>query len=498
MIVGIDVGTQSLKVVVTDDALAPRGTASTGYVPTMPAAGRAEQHPALWEAALAPTIGAALADAGARADEVVCLGITGQLDGCVPVDGDGNALGPCLIWMDRRAEAELAGLPLREIRATTGTVPDASHLGAKIRWLRRHGGTARPARYHQPVSYLVERLTGEAVIDHALASTSMLYGLAARDYDPALLDLFEIARGELPGLREATDPAGSLNARGAALTGLERGIPVAVGTGDDFASPLGAGVFGPGAAAVVLGTGEVVGTVHGAPLIDSADLVETHAYPAGGYFLENPGWLAGGAISWLIETLALRDAQDLDCLAAQVPPAADGLIFLPALSGAMAPEWHAGARGCFYGLTPAHGKGHLARAVLEGCAFAMRDVVDRLCELGARVDRLALTGGGARSRIWAQIRADVVGLPAVMPTHRHSAPMGAAMLAAVAGEIAPSLAAIPLPSPAPAAIVEPDPCGAEALGRAYGRYRRLFESLRPMFSAAPASAPSAPAGRHDR
>jgi xylulokinase len=481
MIVGIDIGTQSLKAVAVDRDLRVRGEAGTPYRPSLPRAGWAEQSPALWEQALAPTIAGALTRAGTRLDAVEAIGISGQLDGCIPVDDGGRPLGPCIIWMDRRAQAEMAGLPADLIRARTGIVPDASHMAAKIRWLKRRPGEARARRFHQPVSYMVERLTGEAVIDHALASTSMLYALDARDYDDALLGLFEVERRELPELRDAATRAGSLNARGADLTGVPRGTPVAVGTGDDFAAPLGAGITGPGPAAVVLGTGEVVGAVHGSAAIDPADLVETHAYPAGGYFIENPGWLAGGAVAWLAETLALGDVAELDRLAGAVPAGAEGVIFLPALTGAMAPEWTAAARGCFYGLTPSHGRGHLARAVLEGCAFAMRDVVERLRAIGARVDSLSLLGGGAQSRLWAQIRADAVGLPATLPRHRHTSALGAAMLAAVACGAIESLDAAAAQIAGPAGTIAPDARATESLDHAYRQYRRLFESLRPMF-----------------
>ena len=325
MIVGVDIGTQSLKAMVVDRDLAVRGAASRSYRPSLDQDGRAEQSPLLWENALAPTIAAALAEAGARADQVAALGISGQLDGCVPVDDRGDPLGPCIIWMDRRARAELADLPADLIRRRTGIVPDPSHLAAKIRWLKRRPGV-RARCYHQPVSYLVERLTGAAVIDHAQASTSMLYALATGDYDDGLLGLFEVERRELPELRAAGARAGALTARGAELAGLKPGIPVAVGTGDDFAAPLGAGVIGPGPVVVSVGTGEVVGAVHAAATIDPADLVETHVYPAGGFFIENPGWLAGGAVAWLIATLAIADLAELDRLAGAVPPGAEGVV----------------------------------------------------------------------------------------------------------------------------------------------------------------------------
>jgi xylulokinase len=487
MIVGVDIGTQSLKAIVADERLCLRGEAAVAYQPDYPRQGWAEQSPLLWEKAMAPAIAAALAAAGAPASAVTALGICGQLDGCLAVDGQGRPLGPCIIWIDRRAQAEMEGLPEDLIHRRTGIVPDASHMAAKIRWLKRHGtGAAAFRRFHQPVSYMVERLTGESTMDHALASTTMLYSLADRRFDAELLGLFETDEGELPRIAEAAGTAGRLHREGAALTGLPAGIPVAVGTGDDFAATLGAGPMRPGRAVAALGTGEVVSAVHGRPVIDSERLVETHAYPAGGYFIENPGWLAGGAVAWLSGVLGIEDYGEFDRLAGEVPAGSDGLVFLPTLTGAMSPRWVAAARGCFYGLSPAHGRGHLARALLEGCAFAMRDVVERLGQLTGPIDHLLLLGGGARSRLWARIRADLTGLPVFLPRQVDTTAVGAALLAAVAGSggIESVAAAGPLVETTTDPLA-PDPAARAALEDAYGRYRLLFDSLTPMFTEAP-------------
>ncbi len=387
--------------------------------------------------------------------------------------------------MDRRAEAETAVVAEDRLREKTGVTLDASHMAAKIRWLKRALPAARnAARFHQPVSYLVARLTGENLFDHGLASTTMLYSLAARAFDPELLDAFEIASGELPAIAEAAAPAGQLTADGAALCGLPAGVAVAVGTGDDFSTPLGAGLVAPGRVACVLGTAEVVGALDKAAKIDGRGLVETHSYAGGTFYIENPGWLSGGALAWLRQVLRFTDFAEFDALAAETPPGAEGVTFLPALSGAMAPEWIASARGCFYGLTPAHGAGHLARAALEGCAFAMRDVVERLVTLDMRVEELLLLGGGARSRVWAQIRADCTGLPVQRPALTDTSPLGAAICAAVAGGIhsdIPSCAAL---VGGDVETVEPDAAARPAYDDAYGAYRRLFDSLRPMFERA--------------
>jgi xylulokinase len=275
-----------------------------------------------------------------------------------------------------------------------------------------------------------------------------------------------------------------LTAQGAALTGLPAGIPVAVGTGDDFSTPLGAGVVDPGPVVVVLGTGEVVGAIHPMPTIDQESLVETHAYPGGAYLIENPGWLCGGALVWLKELLGIADFAALDNLAAEAPAGADGLLFLPALTGAMAPEWVPGARGCFYGLTPSHGRAHWARALLEGCAFAMRDVTDRLAQMGLETESLLLLGGGARSRIWGQIRADLTGLPVQLPQEIESSPIGAAMLAAVAaGRIADLRQAAALVR-GTRQTLQPIPDHKAVYDGAYERYRRLFAALKPLYEPA--------------
>ena len=398
------------------------------------------------------------------------------------MDTNGRALGPCLIWMDRRAGAETPVIAEGRLREKTGVTLDASHMAAKIRWLKRELPEVRnAARFHKPVSYLVARLTGENLFDHGLASTTMLYALEARAFDPELLDAFEIEIGELPAIAEAADLAGRLTPEGAALCGLPAGIAVAVGTGDDFSTPLGAGLVEPGRVACVLGTAEVVGALDNAAKIDARGLVETHSYAGGTFYIENPGWLSGGALAWLRQVLRLTDFAELDSLAAEIAPGAEGVTFLPALSGAMAPEWIASARGCFYGLTPAHGAAHLARAALEGCAFAMRDVVERLQGMEVATEALLLLGGGTKSRIWAQIRADCAGLPAQVPRLTNTSPVGAAMCAAVAEGLHGDLVECAGLVGEIAETVTPDPARREAYDEAYGAYHRLFDSLRPLF-----------------
>lgn len=432
-----------------------------------PAAGQAEQDPRAWEKAMEAAVAGALAESGDGAGDVTALAIGGQLDGCVAVDKHGTPLHPALIWQDRRAVAELAGLDAKRTFELTGQVLDPSHLAPKARWLTQH--VKGIARFHQPVSYLVEQLTGVAVLDPAHASTTLLYDLARGVWSDELLAAFELDGSLLPTVAPATSVAGPLQR---SLAGIPTGIPVAVGTGDDFATPLGAGLIKPGGrVAVVLGTAEVVGALAATPVRDAASspMVETHAYPTGCFFVENPGWLSGGAVRWTTRLLGLADDQALDRLAATAPPGADGVVFIPALTGAMTPVWRSHARGTLHGLAATHGPQHIARAVLEGLAFACRDVVERLATMGVVTDEILLLGGGSRSKLWRQIRADVLGRPHAIAPNPDSCPVGAALLAAVAGGYAAEIPA----GPEPTEIVQPQ----TTMDEAYARYQKLVTQV---------------------
>jgi xylulokinase len=488
--VGIDLGTQSLKAVVCDESFTVLGSHAVAVATQYPSAGRAEQDPRAWEAALAPAVSGALADAGCTAAEVTAIALSGQLDGCVACDVHGVAMHPALIWQDKRADERVAGVTRERLFEITGQVADAGHMAPKIRWLKARGD-ARPSRYHQPVTYLVERLTGAAVIDPAHASTTMLFDLLAGAWSQELLDAFGIEPSELPTLMPATSVAGELTKHGATLTGLREGTRVAVGTGDDFATPLGAGIVDAGQLVVALGTAEVVGTIAETPVFDMAatraasgtlidawraigePMVETHAYPSGGFFVENPGWMSGGVVRWATQLLGLGSDAELDGLAATAPPGAGGVTFVPALTGAMTPVWRAGARGTLHGLSAEHDRSHVARAVLEGLAFACRDVAARLTAMGLPLREAVVLGGGGRSRVWTQIRADALGLPHHVAARTDTCAIGAAMIAAVAAGAVPDLraAATHVPRPQVAAVPQGD------LDAAYARYHTLVATL---------------------
>ena len=215
-------------------------------------------------------------------------------------------------------------------------------------------------------------------------------------------------------------------------------------------------------------------------------LVECHPHAdPDGWLLENPGFVSGGNLRWWRDQFCDTDDYDrITAPAADVPPGCEGLVFLPCMQGAMAPEWNGAARGVFYGLTLAHTRDHMTRAILEGSAFALRDILDAMKNTGLDVARLTIVGGGAKGPLWRQIKADVTGLPVRVPSSIETTATGAAILAAVAsgvrGSIVDAVDAFVSYRPD---VHEPDPGTRDRYEDAYGRYRSVYDALRPVFNA---------------
>jgi xylulokinase len=437
-VIGVDVGSQSVKALLVDEAGNVVGTASAPCVMSHPASGWAEQEPEGWERAMADAVRAVRAEAGVGREDVTMLGLACQVDGLVAIDDRLRAVRPAIIWLDRRATRQSARLSdavgEAELVSRTGLNPDASHTAPKAMWLHDE----EPGRYDQtrwlaPVGgYLNGWLTGEVVQDHANASSTLLYDLHRRAWSDELVAHAGLHSDRLPPIRPAAEVVGPLRAQAAEALALSPRCQVVVGTGDDHGAALGAGAVGPGVVVDVTGTAEPVAVPSLEAVLDDERLVETHAHAVEGMLLvENPGFVSGGSTQWWAAIQGIPQAE-VFALAALAPPGSDGVLFLPTLSGATAPRWNDRMRGCFAGLALNHQPAHLARALLEGCAYALRDIVDRFAALGLAGEEIRVVGGGARSPLWLQIKADVTGRP-VRPVHGDCATSGgAAMLAAVA------------------------------------------------------------------
>ena len=489
-VVGCDVGSQSIKAVLVDPGGGIVASAASPYAMQHPASGWAEQEPQIWLDGLESVIGSLLAAGGVPGSAVGGLGFASQVDGLVAVDDAMVPLRPAIIWLDRRAAREAeqlrTALPVEHVLRVTGLNIDASHTAPKMMWLRdrepEHYGAA--AALLSPGAYMVAALTGEVVSDHANASSTMIYDVGRRAWSPELLDVTGIAPHLLGRLDEAQAVAGTLTAKAAAWLGLSPSCVVVVGTGDEHGACLGAGVVAPGVICDITGTAEPVAAAAPEPMLDAGGLVETHAHAAPfTWLIENPGFVSGGSTLWYAERVLGLSQRDLPALAEQAPAGCDGVAFLPALSGSMTPRWSDHARGVFSGLAMNHTRAHLARAVYEGTTFALRDIVDRLAEIGLDGEEVRVVGGGAASPFWMQLKADVTGRVVRGLSTPEPTAVGAAMLAGVGTGLFADLAAAIACLPAlDDRVYQPADTAAAVYDEAYDRYRALFDAVEPMFA----------------
>jgi xylulokinase len=484
-LIGADIGSQSVKAVLLDPDGAVVATAGQGCTMSHPANGWAEQDPAAWRAGLTSAVRQLITRSGVPPSEVTHVGLASQVDGVVPVDGRLRPLRPGLIWLDRRAtgqaDALAAELGPDRIFGTTGLNADASHIAPKLMWLREHEpDTYGRARWFPPVGgYMLGWLTGTLAQDHANASSTLLYDVRTGAWDQAMLAAADVDPGVLAEIRPSAQAAGTLTAEAAAGLGLRRDTVVVVGTGDEHAACVGAGAIVPGLVADVTGTAEPVAVTAASPVFDAEKVVETHAHAITGLMLvENPGFVSGGSTLWCSASVLGIDQASLFELAAGAPAGSDGVLFLPALTGAMVPRWNGRMRGTLAGLSMNHDRSHLARAVVEGCSFALRDVLERLDALGLAGDEIRIVGGGARSELWLQIKADVTGRAVRPVLADEPTALGAAILAGLAaGTFRDAHDAVARTVTPSERCYQPDERTRPVYQERYAQYRALYDGV---------------------
>ncbi|MGQ0669254.1 MAG: xylulokinase, partial [Actinomycetota bacterium] len=353
---------------------------------------------------------------------------------------------------------------------------------------------ARATHFMPPGTFVLREVSGALAVDYSNASSLALLDPRTRKWSAPVLDAVGLTADQLPELAGGTHAVGTVTRAFAEATGLSPDTVVAVGCGDEMAATLGAGVFSPGEVCDVVGTAEPVCAASEVPREDPTMLVECHPHAdPEAWLLENPGFVSGGNLRWFRDQLAplerraeadgFGDAYDLlGREAGSVPPGSEGLVFLPCMQGAMTPEWNGAARATFYGLTLAHTRAHMMRAVLEGSAFGLRDILEAMRNAGLEVRRLTIVGGGAKGPVWRQIKADVTGLPVRVPTSVETTATGAAILAAVGSGVYATVA------DAVTAFVsyepeehQPDPEHRAVYDDAYRKYRDVYFALKPVF-----------------
>jgi xylulokinase len=393
---------------------------------------------------------------------------------------------PALLWNDQRTEAECDEITERvgaeRLLELAGNPALTGFQAPKVLWLRRHEpeAYARLATVLLPKDYVRLELTGERATDASDASGTLLLDVRARDWSDEILDALEIPREWLPAVHEGPEVTATVRDDVADELGLPRGLPVAAGGGDNAAAAVGVGVVREGAVSTSIGTSGVLFAHRDEFSRDPSGRVHAfcHAVP-GAFHLMAVTLSAGGSLSWWRERLGGgADFETLVGEASAVAPGAEGLVFLPYLTGERSPHLDAQARGGFVGLTVRHGRAHLTRAVMEGVAFSMRDGLEVMRGLGTPDGDLRAVGGGARSPLWLRLQADVYGRPIRRTLIDEGPAYGAALLAGVAAgvfsDVDDASARVRLRD----AVTEPDPERARRYDELYAVYASLYPALR--------------------
>ena len=496
LLLGLDVGTSGVKAILVAADGRVRASATTPLVLDTPRPGWAEQDPEAWWTASLAAIRAALAQldsAGGTRAGIAAVGLSGQMHSSVFLDAHGAVIRPALLWCDGRTTAECAAITARaggegRLREWVRNPALEGFTLPKVLWLRAH----EPAAYARLATVLLAkdfiryRLTGVLATEPSDASGTLMFDPARLAWSDDVLAAVDVPRAVLPDVGGSAEVLGRVTADVAQLTGLSAGTPVVGGGADNACGAAGVGVVAPGEAVASWGTSATVLAPTAQPLVDPGLRAHTfcHVVPHTWYVM---GVIlsAGGAFAWYRGQLAreLAGAPDadarLDAEAAGVPAGAEGVTFLPYLQGERTPHRDAALRGAFLGLSLAHTRAHLTRAVLEGVCFAMRDALAVLRELGLSPAELLLTGGGARSAFLRQLQAEVYGVPVTTVDREEGPAYGAALLAAVGAGVFPDLAAATAATLTRRAPLAPTPEAVRAYDAPYARYRASVSAARP-------------------
>jgi xylulokinase len=458
-LLGIDAGTTSVKAGLFRPDGRCLGIGRQEYHLETPAADQAQLDPEIYWQACRKTVREALLQSGVQAEQVLAMAVSSQGETTITLDALGKAIYPALVWLDNRATAQAAFLAEQfsdEVYVHTG-IPEIlpTWSACKILWIRQNEPEvfARASKFVLVQDYLIFRLTGQVVTDGSVSCTSLNYDISRNAWWKEVQNAIGIRTSQLPDIVPPGSTVGTLTAEAARELGLTDQIRVVTGGMDQSVGAIGAGNISPGIVSEATGAALVVQATIPDPLIDRSKIVPVYCHSVPGKFLFAPVCpTAGMAFKWLRDTFfmdevekALKEDTDaydrLTRLAQDVAPGADGLVMLPHLMGAFSPEPNAAARGSFTGFTLSHTRAHFVRALLESVAFMLRHNLEYIERTGMTIHELRSMGGGSRSSLWNQIKADVCNLPVLTLENEETGLLGDAILAGVASGVFRSIEA---------------------------------------------------------
>ena len=452
-LIGIDVGTSSMKTLLIDEVGRVIGSATEFYPFETPKPLWSEQDPAHWWKATCVSIKRVLEENSIEPANVVGLGLTGQMHGLVLLDNDDQVLRPCILWNYQRTGKQCEDITRRvgkaHILELTGNPVLAGFTAPKIAWVQDNEPEvfAKARKALLPKDYVRFLLSGEFFTDVSDASGTSLLNVGKRDWSGQMLDALGLKRSFLPEVTESTVASTRISAEAAAATGLLEGTPIAAGGGDQAAQAVGSGIVQEGIVSATLGTSGVVFAHSDQYRVEPSGKLHAfcHAVP-GKWHLMGVMLSAAGSFEWYKNALGAAEAAEAEASgrnvfdiltqqAAEAPAGSEGLLFLPYLSGERTPHPDPLAKGTWFGMSLRHSKSHITRSVLEGITYGMNDSLQLMRDLGLEINEVRASGGGAKSDFWLQMQADIYRSKVVTTNVTEGAAFGAAVLAGVASGV---------------------------------------------------------------
>jgi xylulokinase len=486
-LLGIDVGTTSVKVGLISERGELEALAIKEYSLLTPSANRVECAVDVYWESCKDGIREVMGKSRVAPSSILALGLSSQGETLVCLDSEGKALRRAIVWLDSRAyeEADIISkeIPIEVWFEKTG-MPEVSPMWpiCKILWLKRNEPCIfeRTAKFLLLKDYLIWRLTGEIVTDPSVSSsTGYLDILNKRWWDEAL-NILEIGRDKLPELLQSAEIAGKLGVVVAEELGLPAGIPVVTGGMDQMVGALGAGNVRPGLITETTGTALAIIATTNTPIFDPQRRIpcSPHCIP-NAYVLMPYTETAGIVLRWFRDNFpslkGIEDYEEMLSLAKSIPPGSDGLIAIPYFKGSFCPNYNPDARGAIVGITLNHSRAHFIRAIVESVCFMLRENIELLRSLSIPIEKVRSLGGASKSDIWLQIKADVLNLPVEAPLNSESAVFGAGILAGIgcgvfSFDMVDQLVKI-------RRVFEPDPEVSLLYEKIYKNYKMIYKKL---------------------
>lgn len=487
--IGIDVSTTASKAVVIDETGEVVATQGYPHDLSTPKPLWSEQDPHEWWQATSRALRDVLKEVDAN--DVAAIGLTGQMHGLTPMDENGDVVRPAILWNDQRSGAQCEEITEKvgekTLYQTIGSILLPGFTAPKIRWLKQNEPESYAKIRHVllPKDYVRYRLSGAYVADVADGSGFGLMSIGERTWSDKMLEAFEIPREWLPELCESPEVSAHVSEQAAEETGLKPGTPIVGGAGDQPAGGVGSGIVKDGMVSMSIGTSGVAYANNHVYSPEPDGRLHTFCGPVPGEYMHMGVMLsAAGGLRWFHDEIAGgRGYDEINHLVEETPIGARGLLFAPYMTGERNPHPDPLARGAFVGLTLRHGIAEMARAVMEGVAFGMRDQLELLRAQGIEPQDAVISGGAAKSPVWRQMVTDIMGIPMYTVNTTEGAAFGAAILAAVGAGAYPDVPSATAEMVRKVDQTDPNPAAVQVYEELYPAYQGLYPALKNSFHA---------------